>query len=380
MLLLYSGSGAGDFSTTGKPMPKPDRDRIISTAIKLIDKRGETLAAKILRDIPFSILDSDNFFGDDFHIAYAVVGLDKYEDIRRLLDNAGDKSSFKIIAETITELGTYIRFVAVDLELEPQKNIDHEGKARGLTRLEIEYLVYKYIGVSGGYLGDFVTYQTHYEFYLELELDINPYEYEGTTRERFIKILSQSQPNVQAKILLGILAKYPVGSSDIRTEDRARKIQAWITRLDGISLVSQPNPSFTSAVVEQALNDAEALIKSQGATSGLDRLHTAFHGFLHAVCKEANLPTKAEASATYLLSLIRGKHPTLSIQGPRGEDITRIIRSVGTIVDAANTLRNRASIAHPNTELLEQPEAMLVINIIRSLLHYLDAKLAGQQE
>jgi hypothetical protein len=45
----------------------------------------------------------------------------------------------------------------------------------GLTRQEIARLVNRYIGVSGGYLGDF-SYRTHAEFYPEYcDLDINPY-------------------------------------------------------------------------------------------------------------------------------------------------------------------------------------------------------------
>jgi hypothetical protein len=39
------------------------------------------------------------------------------------------------------------------------------------------------------------------------------------------------------------------------------------------------------------------------------------------------------------------------------------------------TLRNRASLAHPNEELLGQEEALFVINLGRSLLRFLDAKL-----
>jgi hypothetical protein len=56
----------------------------------------------------------------------------------------------------------------------------------GLTNPEIMKIVNRYIGVSAGYLGDF-SYQTHAAFYPEYcELDIDPYQYEGTTRERFI--------------------------------------------------------------------------------------------------------------------------------------------------------------------------------------------------
>lgn len=59
-------------------------------------------------------------------------------------------------------------------------------------------------------MGDF-SYSSHADFYPSYcALDINPYEYDGTTRERFIKILSESNPKDQSKILLGILEKYPL--------------------------------------------------------------------------------------------------------------------------------------------------------------------------
>jgi hypothetical protein len=40
-----------------------------------------------------------------------------------------------------------------------------------------------------------------------------------------------------------------------------------------------------------------------------------------------------------------------------------------------NPVRNNASVAHPNEDLLGHEEAELVINVGRSLLSYLDAKL-----
>jgi hypothetical protein len=99
-----------------------------------------------------------------------------------------------------------------------------------LTKAEINRLVNHYIGVNGGYLGNF-TYRTHHDFYLDLDLDIDPYNYDGTTRQRFMKILTESPPDVQARILEGILARFPVGSSELRTHERHDQIVGWIDRL-----------------------------------------------------------------------------------------------------------------------------------------------------
>jgi hypothetical protein len=63
--------------------------------------------------------------------------------------------------------------------------------------------------------------------------------------------------------------------------------------------------------------------------------------------------------------------------GPRAHDITQVLRSMSAILDALNPVRNRASVAHPNPSLLEQSEAMLVVNAARTILHYLDAKFSA---
>src|SRR5687768_3275001 len=110
----------------------------------------------------------------------------------------------------------------------------------GLTRPEIYTVVNRYIGVKDGYLGDF-SYRTHTDFYpLFCDLDIDPNQYAGTTRERFIEILSQSTPEVQAAILRGVLKKYEPGSSELRTAARAQEVEAMISRLRGTAPVSSP--------------------------------------------------------------------------------------------------------------------------------------------
>ncbi len=139
--------------------------------------------------------------------------------------------------------------------------------------------------------------------------------------------------------------------------------------------VPTPNLLITSDTVEMALADAEQLIHSRGAISGVDRVHTAFHGYLRAVAIKAGIEVADDANAIQLFKVIQDQHPAFAKTGPRAEDITRIVRAMATILDALNPLRNRASIAHPNESLLEEPEAMLVINIVRTLLHYLNTKI-----
>ena len=140
--------------------------------------------------------------------------------------------------------------------------------------------------------------------------------------------------------------------------------------------VTTPTLQVTSQVVERALEDAEQLIRTRDAISGVDRVHTAFHGYLRAVVAKMGVEFDKDASVTQLFKLIRESHPAFSGNLAK-EEVTKILRATSAILDALNPIRNRASVAHPNENLIEEPEAMLVINIVRTLLHYLNAKIGS---
>jgi hypothetical protein len=247
----------------------------------------------------------------------------------------------------------------------------------GLTPQEVMIIVNQYIGVSGGYLGDF-SYRTHADFYLEYcNLEIDPYQFKGTTRERFITILKNSSPEVQAKIIRGVLKRFPINAENkptTRTIELYDALLALARRLESASPVASPEPKITSAIVERAINDVETLIQTSGAVSGVDRIHTALHGYLRAVCDRENISYNNDDGMTRLFKILRQQHPALQNLGPRSQDIERILQSFATIMDSLNPIRNTASVAHPNAKLLGIDESMLVINAARTLLHYFDAK------
>jgi len=59
--------------------------------------------------------------------------------------------------------------------------------------------------------------------------------------------------------------------------------------------VLSPARAKPSEVLERALSDAEHLITNSGAVSGIDRLHTALHGYLKQACAEAGiLPSETD--------------------------------------------------------------------------------------
>jgi hypothetical protein len=248
----------------------------------------------------------------------------------------------------------------------------------GLTNPEIAKIVDRYIGVSDGYLGNF-TYPSHADFYPEYcELDIDPNKYEGTTRKRFITIIKSSSPHDQAKIVRGVLERFPLDHQYARPETRTKELYEELLniaqRLEDTSPILSPDPQISSAVVERAIADGELLIQAGNAVSGVDRIHTALHGYLIAVCDAEGIAYNKDPNMTALFKLLRCHHPKLQNLGTRSIEIEKILMSFATILDSLNPIRNKASVAHPNGDLLNEAEAMLVINVVRTVLHYLDSK------
>lgn len=141
---------------------------------------------------------------------------------------------------------------------------------------------------------------------------------------------------------------------------------------DDLPVVSPPALEVTSQAVDRALRDAEHLISSSGAPSAVDRVHTAFHGYLLVLCAEAGVTVSSDLSTTQLFKLLRAQHPSIAA-GFSSDEPNRIVNSLANIVDALNPIRNKSSLAHPNSSLLSEAEAMLVINTVRTLFHYLNA-------
>jgi hypothetical protein len=108
----------------------------------------------------------------------------------------------------------------------------------------------------------------------------------------------------------------------------------------------------------------------------VDRVHTVLHGYLIAVCDETGIAYGDRQTMVALLRKLEVEHPSLADLGPRSQDIKTILNASASILDALLPVRNQGSMAHPNAELLGEPEARLIINVGRTLLNYLDAKLS----
>lgn len=143
-----------------------------------------------------------------------------------------------------------------------------------------------------------------------------------------------------------------------------------------ITPVPVPELKITGSTINQAIEDAKTLLSAQGATSALDRVHTVLHGYLEKVAKEHGITYPEIATLNQLLKELKSKHPALITTD---ENTDHILKSMANILDKLNPLRNNASLAHPNPVLLNPDEAMLVINIVNTILGFLDGKFKNSR-
>jgi hypothetical protein len=151
-------------------------------------------------------------------------------------------------------------------------------------------------------------------------------------------------------------------------------LQELITAKGGseqISSVTVPELKITGSTINQAINDARTLLETQGATSAVDRVHTVLHGYLKQVCNDAGFPYSKDATLNELMKILKDNHPALS---SRDEHTEQILNSMANVLHHLNPIRNNASLAHANPELLKTEEAVFVINTVNTLLSYLNSK------
>jgi hypothetical protein len=245
----------------------------------------------------------------------------------------------------------------------------------GMSQKDIFWLVEKYIGVDGGYLLDF-SYSKHARFYpAYCDLDIDPTEFGDSTQRRFIKVLQTQKPTDQAKILGGVLEYCEVGSRDFRTEKSAAIIRRIISRLEGQVVEIELTVTSTRAALHKTMEDARLMIEQGNPENAVDRIHTAFHDHLKAIWDDLQWAYDPLTSPGKLFRELVKHHSVFRDHVVRGQDIQKILRGLSALIDALNPIRNNASLSHPVDSLLDEPEALLYVNAVRTLMQYMDQKL-----
>lgn len=115
MITLYHRGAAQDFQVVGDALDAEQQEALMLNARQILRARRAMTAVDFLEQIPFRVAEATNNFNDEFCVLIARVPLAQYEELRIAAAEPQVERTFVRIAEVLTEIGPYIRFIAVDL-------------------------------------------------------------------------------------------------------------------------------------------------------------------------------------------------------------------------------------------------------------------------
>ena len=128
-----------------------------------------------------------------------------------------------------------------------------------------------------------------------------------------------------------------------------------------------------SDVIKKAISDAEQFIQMGKYDSAFDRVHTAFHGYIRKVLDNKGVTYEESDTLTQLYTKLHDKIASEISSNEISELVKKTMRSSSGAIAAINEMRNRHSLSHPNTDLLEKREAEFAIKIIKNISDYINS-------
>lgn len=110
--MLFHCDSAQDFQLLSPKYGKAELKNVMFNVQQVLRRRGHAGAADVLTTVEFEVWEATNSFSDEFSVLYAEVPLDRYESLRG--GGVAGNSDFAQVAEVLTELGTFIRFIACE--------------------------------------------------------------------------------------------------------------------------------------------------------------------------------------------------------------------------------------------------------------------------
>lgn len=257
------------------------------------------------------------------------------------------------------------------------ENLDGDMR---LSKGDILYLVDAYIGsmddssIGFPYPIDRKIFQERfYPTYCDLH-DLNFQEIKGTIKEQFVSILENASPRNQAKILRGVFRFW---SPDIHKgiKDKREKIyHEYLPKIEALESTPFPDMELLTDAesVMKMIEGARLLIMGQGAPFAFDKVHTALHGYLKKCCIDVAIPLQGGEEIIAIFKILKEKHPCFSKNGRDQDEVKKILKACGTILDAINVLRNHWSSAHPNP-LMQEADASFGIGIALEVMKFIAA-------
>lgn len=102
----------------------------------------------------------------------------------------------------------------------------------------------------------------------------------------------------------------------------------------------------------------------------IDRLHTAFHAFLKSKAEGNGLTVGPRDGINEIYKALRGQ-----FELTENDRVLKVLKTSSNIVHQFNEIRNHNSLAHPSEDLLDEDDALFIVNTVSALFHYLNAKI-----
>ena len=145
-----------------------------------------------------------------------------------------------------------------------------------------------------------------------------------------------------------------------------------LTESDDSSSIDFNHIASRSGIIQKAVDDAMVFIRDGRYDSAVDRVHTAFHGYLRQLLTDHQIVYGREDSLSALYNKLHDYYEK-SIQPPDvAVRVKTIMRSGIGIINTVNELRNNNTIAHPNGLLIQVREAQLVIRLVNAIVDYIE--------
>lgn len=160
-----------------------------------------------------------------------------------------------------------------------------------------------------------------------------------------------------------------------KSSDLHDQIEAIVKQSGQRNVTAMPVKNVNENIY-QALEDAAVLLENTGPQRAYDRVHTALHASLRQICvNHAIAVDSTNDNVPGLLGRITAHLQGMPDDG-RNADIFKMLRSAASILNSINYLRNHNSMAHPTEMLLNDADSRFAINLVRSIMAYIDELLA----
>ncbi len=224
----------------------PDEWRELrDAAASLLQARGQAKATELLLELPFQLCEGTNVFSDDFGVLDAVVPLSDYVRFSALEKEQGARIAFAQIAETLTELHRFVRFVVLRLDTKVKPGLVQSPEPR-LTAAVVERALHdaQRLLISSGAISAVDRAHTSLQGYIRLLCDeagiANP-------------------PDASITQLLKLFrAHHPAMKVAAHAAEAKRVLDAMATTLDAINTIR--NRGSVAHPNEELLDDAEAIL------------------------------------------------------------------------------------------------------------------------